>query len=143
MAHLIHSVLPNPRRPIIYIDPKLSVIHCANLMTSQNIGALVVREGDQLLGMVTERDIVRTCIKPGLILSSMIARDVAYADVSILSVDDPVEEAMAVITNTKRRHILVEEKGEIVALLSIGDLLLNMLDNNARVIQHLENYIHN
>lgn len=142
MAQLIYSVLPNPRRSIVYITPRFSVFDCVKLMTDQDIGALVVHDGTKLLGMVSERDIVRSCLKKGLDPHKAKASDIAYTDVSILNINDPVEKAMETITRTKRRHILVEDKNELIALLSIGDLLFHLLEDKTRVIEHLENYIH-
>ena len=141
MAHLIHSVLPHPRRAIVYVEPQLSVESCIELMVTQNIGALVVLEDNKLKGMVTERDVVRECIRNGFDPQKATAGDIVYADVSILQSNDPVEKAMETITNTRRRHVLVAEDGELIAILSIGDLLLNLLDDKSRVIAHLEHYI--
>ena len=141
MAHLIHSVLPHPRRAIVYVEPQLSVESCIELMVTQNIGALVVLEDNKLKGMVTERDVVRECIRNGFDPQKATAGDIAYADVSILQSNDQVEKAMETITITRRRHVLVAEDGELIAILSIGDLLLNLLDDKSRVIAHLEHYI--
>ena len=142
MAHLIYSVLPNPRRAIVFINPQLTVAECVELMTAKDIGALVVRDNAKLSGMVTERDIVRACLRQGLDPQKTTAGDIAYANVSILNVHEPVEKAMATITRTKRRHVLVSEEDELVAILSIGDLLFHLLEDKSRVIEHLENYIH-
>lgn len=143
MANIIHSALPNPRRPIIYIEPSLNAKACVSLMTSHNIGALVVcREDKKLIGMLTEREVVRNCVHQGLNPSQTQAQDIAYTEVSILDINDPLEMAMETMTRTKRRHLLVREHGELIAVLSIGDLLFHLLEEKARVIQHLENYIH-
>jgi CBS domain-containing protein len=142
MTQLIYSALPHPRRPIVYVQSGISVAQCIDRMTKQNIGALVVRDDDVLIGMVTERDIVRAILKSDFDLQMTTAMDIAYTDVSILNITDPLEKAMEVITNTKRRHVLVEEEGNLVAILSIGDLLFYLLEDQTRVIEQLENYIH-
>lgn len=142
MAYLIHSVLPVPRRPIVFINPNLSVLDCIVLMTERDIGALVVKDNEQLIGMVTERDIIRSCLALHLNQQETTAFDIAWKNVSILHVDDSVEKAMETITSTKRRHILIEEHHQLVAILSIGDILFHLLEDKARVIEHLENYIY-
>ncbi|KTD30188.1 MULTISPECIES: cyclic nucleotide-binding/CBS domain-containing protein [Legionella] len=142
MAHLIYSALPQPRRPIVYVNPKITVAQCIDIMIKENIGAVVVFEGKNLMGMVTERDIVRSCLQQALDPNKATAADVVYTDVSVLNLFDPVEKAMETITETKRRHVLIEENGEIVAILSIGDLLFHLLEDKTRVIEQLENYIH-
>ncbi|WP_232220691.1 CBS domain-containing protein [Legionella tunisiensis] len=61
---------------------------------------------------------------------------------SVLNLFDPIEDAMETITKTKRRHVLVAEQGNLVAILSIGDLLFHLLEDKTRVIEQLESYIH-
>ena len=144
MAYLIHSVLPVPPRKIIYIHPEDSVKKCIDLMLEFDIGALVVLDNDrQIVEMVTERDIVRSCLHQGLNPKTVKASDIAFSEVSILSPHDSVEKAMQVMTATKRRHVLIRNKGEFIAILSIGDLLYHLLEDKVRIIEHLENYIHN
>lgn len=144
MADLIHSVLPMPRREIAYIHPDESIKKCIDLMTTLDIGALVVVDKNkQLLGIVSERDIIRTCLHQCVNLETGKVADVVYKNVTILSPNDVVEKAMQVMTNTKRRHVLIrDENGEFIAILSIGDLLYHILEDKSRIIEHLENYIH-
>lgn len=142
MAQLIYSALPQPRRPIVYVHSKLSVAQCIDIMNKQNIGALVIRDEDKLIGLVSERDIVRALLHQNFDLHKTTAQEIAYTKVSILELSDPLEKAMEVITNTKRRHVLIAEEGELIAILSIGDLLFYLLEDKMRVIEQLENYIH-
>lgn len=142
MTQLIYSALPQPRRSIIYVHSKLSVAQCIDIMTKQNIGALVVREQNKIVGIVSERDIVQSSLHPDFDLHKTTALDVAYVNVSVLDLYDSVEKAMEVITTTKRRHVLVAEDGQLVGILSIGDVLFYLLEDKTRVIEQLENYIH-
>ncbi|KTD47582.1 CBS domain-containing protein [Legionella quateirensis] len=143
MAHLIYSVLPMPPRKIVYIHPNESVKKCIELMVDLDIGAVVVVDAEnKLIGIVSERDIVRSCLNKCVDLNKGKVSDVVFTNVSILSPHDTVEKAMQVITQTKRRHLLIRENDEFLAILSIGDLLFHSLDDKARVIEHLENYIH-
>ncbi len=142
MTSLIYSALPRPRRPIIYIEPSLSVKACVSIMTIKNIGALVVcDENKNILGMVTEREVVRDCVQRGLDPNTTTAEEIAFKAISILDANDPIESAMDIITKTKRRHILINENGELASLMSIGDLLFYILDDKSRMIEHLEQYI--
>ncbi|WP_188883538.1 CBS domain-containing protein, partial [Alicyclobacillus cellulosilyticus] len=68
--------------------------------------------------------------------------EVMCADITILSITDTIEKAMEAMTLTKRRHILIEEDEKIVAIVSIGDILYNLLEDRAKTIEHLEKYIH-
>ncbi|MBI2785274.1 MAG: CBS domain-containing protein [Legionella longbeachae] len=144
MTDLIHSVLPTPRRKIIYIHPDESVKKCINMMTDLDVGALVVVDNkNKLVGIVSERDIVRSCLHKCINLEEAKVSEVVYKDVSVLNPHDSVEKAMEVITATKRRHLLIrDENKEFVAIISIGDLLYHVLEDKTRVIEQLENYIH-
>jgi CBS domain-containing protein len=144
MADLIHNALPSPRRKIIYIHPEDSIKKCINLMIELDIGALVVVDNDnKLVGIVSERDIVRSCLHKCVDLEKSKVADVVHKEVTILSPNDLVEKAMQAMTATKRRHILIcDENNEFVAILSIGDLLYHILEEKTRVIEQLENYIH-
>lgn len=141
MAHLIYSALAQPRRSISFITSELTINECVKVMTEKDIGALVVKD-DNLVGIVSERDIIRSCLNEGLDPYTTTAGQIAYVNVSVLNLFDPIEKAMAIITETKRRHLLIEEEGELVAILSIGDLLFHLLEDKSRVIEQLENYIH-
>ncbi|CEK10209.1 CBS domain-containing protein [Legionella hackeliae] len=141
-AHPIFSALPQPRRPVTFIKPDTSVAECVKRMTENDIGALVVRDDKHLIGIVSERDVIRSCLNKGLNPDTTTAGDIAYTAVSVLNLFDPVEKAMEVITQTKRRHVLILEQEELVAILSIGDLLFHLLEDKSRVIEQLENYIH-
>jgi len=143
MAHLIHSVLPMPPRKIAFINPEANVKACVDTMVELDIGALVVVDNNQkLLGIVSERDIVRSCLNKNSNLNTATAQDIMFRDITILSPHDAVEKAMQAMTSTKRRHVLICENEEYLAILSIGDLLYHLLDDKARVIEQLENYIH-
>lgn len=142
MAELIYSALPDPRREIIKISPDATVTECVLRMTRLNIGALLVCDGEDVLGIVTERDVLNACISRHLSPDTKTARDIMFTDVSIFSANDPIDVVMETMTKTKRRHVLVQEKGKITAILSIGDVVFHMLEDKSRVIEHLERYIH-
>ena len=142
MTRLILSVLPKPRRPISYVYPDVAIKQCVETMVEQDIGALVISDDYNVLGILSERDIIRHCVMPGLDINKTTAQEVCCANVTILKIEDTVEKAMQVITATKRRHVLVEEQGQVVAIVSIGDILFSLLEDNQRVIEQLENYIH-
>lgn len=142
MANIIYSILPQPRRPITYIHPDISVAQCIEIMVQENIGALVVTDDDNIQGIISERDIILALDNNQLSLDSIKASDILHAETTVLQSSDTVEMAMKAITYTKRRHVLVAEDGKIIAILSIGDLLLHLHENSARVIEQLESYIH-
>lgn len=144
MADLIHSALPNPRRKIVYIHPEDSVKKSIDMMTEHDVGALVVSDNNkEIVGIVSERDIVRSCLHRCINLKTGKVSEVMHREITILSPNDAVEKAMEAMTLTKRRHVLIrDENNEFVAILSIGDLLYHILEDKTRVIEQLENYIY-
>ena len=142
MSNLIHSILPKPARPIIYVHPDMSVHQCIDMMQHENIGALVVTDDENFLGIVSERDVVYGFSKKGKELLESPVSEILWANVAVLKPTDTVETAMAIIIETKRRHVLVAESGKLVAIVSIGDLLNSILADRTRTIKELENYIH-
>lgn len=143
MANLIHNVLPRLRRKFVHVNPGDSVKQCINMMSALDIGALVVLDNNQLVGIVSERDIVRSCLDKCVNLEKAKVSDVMHKEVTILSPNDVVEKAMHAMTVTKRRHVLIrDENDELIAILSIGDVLCYLLEDKSRMIEHLENYIH-
>lgn len=141
MSNLIYSILPDPPREIVYVHPDVSVAQCVEIMVNRSIGALVVTDDDNLLGIVSERDIVWGLLNNGIELLNKPASDVLWAHVAVLKPSDTVETAMAVITETKRRHVLIAEEGKLITIVSIGDVLFSLLDEKSRVIEQLKDYI--
>ncbi|GGI80974.1 CBS domain-containing protein [Legionella impletisoli] len=142
MAHILRSLLPQPRRPIVKVYPDVVVKQGVELMVHENIGALVVADEDDFYGVLSERDIIRFVVYKDLSPETTKISEVMCADITILSITDTIEKAMEAMTLTKRRHILIEEDEKIVAIVSIGDILYNLLEDRAKTIEHLEKYIH-
>ena len=148
MSKLLFDILPKEKRELIFVYPDVKVSQCCELMSQHDIGALLVIDelnviGEMnLVGIVSERDIVRRCLCTGLDSRKTVARDIAFADVTILTLHDTIETAMKAMTETRRRHILIKDKDEIMSILSIGDILYHLLEDKAHVIEQLENYIH-
>lgn len=141
MSQLLFNLLPSLRGQVETVTPDFSIQNCINRMIEKDIGALVVMENDHVLGIVSERDIIRNVCQPGMDFQQLQAKDVMYENVAVLNEHDTVEKAMEVVITTRRRHILLCEGSQLKAIISIGDLLYYLLAEDGRVIAHLENYI--
>src|SRR5690554_1597390 len=113
MEYIIRSILPSPPNPIIYVYPDVMVEQGVHMMIQANIGALVVADDDNFWGVLSERDIIREVIYKELSPANTKISDVMCSDVTILNMTDSLEKAMAAMTLTKRRHILIKENKEI------------------------------
>lgn len=141
MAQLIHSILPETRRPVLYIHPDVSVTQCVEVMTRNDVGALVVTDDENIVGIVSERDIVRNLVGKNRSPDTTAVNEIACASVNVLTPSDTVEQAMHLITYTKHRYVLIKEDEELIAIISIGDLLFNLLQDKEQKIDELKKYI--
>ena len=141
MAHLISSILKD--KEFISVNSITSVKECAELMAMHKIGSLPVKDShtDQIIGIISERDMTRNLVAKGLNADTLNAVDIAYTDFNLLDSHESIEKAMTTITETKRRHLLITEGGKVVSILSIGDLMKHVLEEKLIVIEQLENYI--
>lgn len=142
MVHFIHSILPKRKRPIKFVYPDVDVASAVNMMVEADIGALVVCDENNILGLLTERDIVRFLVQKGLSAETTKVSEILRSDVDILKPTDSIETAMEMMIQTKQRHILVKDEGKLIAIISIGDLLFNLLEDKSKTIEELHKYIH-
>jgi CBS domain-containing protein len=137
----IAHILKEKGTDVYHTSPDTTVLGAVEMMSSKGIGALMVCEEGQPLGMFTERDLMTRVIlggrDPALTrLDEVMSRDVVYVEPSTLA-----EEAMAVMTERRCRHLPVFSQGRVVGLISIGDLVRWASRNQEFQIRQLENYI--
>ncbi|EER57698.1 putative signal transduction protein with CBS domains [Acidovorax delafieldii 2AN] len=123
------------------IGPDDSVFDALQRMADKGIGALLVMEGDAIVGIVTERDYARKIALLGRKSSATLVRDVMTADVMYVQPAQTSEECMALMTENRLRHLPVVEGGKLVGLISIGDLVKDIISEQKFIIEQLEHYI--
>ncbi len=138
---LVQHLLDNKGRDIISISPDASVLDAIKLMADKGIGALVVIDGGDLRGIVTERDYARKVIIKGRASDTTPVADIMTADVITASSQQTVNECMAMMTSKKCRHLPVVDDGELVGMISIGDLVQAIIADQQEEIEQLEHYI--
>ena len=121
--------------------PTASVFEAVKLMAENNVGALVVREGAQLVGIFSERDYARKVALMARSSRETPVRDVMTAPVICVRPDQTNEECMALMTEKRLRHLPVIDGGKLVGLVSIGDLVKDIIAEQKFIIQQLEHYI--
>lgn len=114
---------------------------CAQKMNQFNIGILLVVENDKLLGIVSERDIVRKVVSPQLDPKTTSVAEIMTAKVITASLKTTVGEAMHILTEHRFRHLPVAENGKLQGLISIGDLTRWVIHSQERDISSLTEYI--
>lgn len=124
------------------ITPDKTILDASRKLVQHNIGALPVCDGDgHLVGIVTERDILRVTAKDG---GDGVSRKVGAIMVRIVHTcvaDDDIETAMQVMTDQRVRHLPVLRDGKLVDIISIGDLVKATLDESQEEVRHLREYV--
>jgi CBS domain-containing protein len=123
------------------VKPDDKVLHALGIMAEHEIGAVVVMEGDALVGILTERDYARKVVLAGRSSRESAIREVMTANVVCVPPTRTVEQCLAIMTDRRMRHLPVVERGRVVGLVSIGDLVRATIAEQEQVIEHLQHYI--
>ena len=124
------------------IGPDDTVYEAIKRMADLDIGALVVTEEGKVVGIITERDYARNVFLRGKASPTTPAHEAMERDVLAVGLEDTTRECMAIVTGKRTRHLLVMEKGELLGILSIGDLVRSIVAEQDLTIEQLEQYIH-
>ena len=123
------------------IAPGDSVLDALQRMAEKRIGALLVMEGETIVGIVTERDYARKIALLGRTSAATLVRDVMTADVMYVRPTQTSQECMALMTENRLRHLPVVDGARLVGLISIGDLVKDIISEQQFIIDQLEHYI--
>lgn len=123
------------------IAPGATVYDALNLMAEKDIGALLVMEGETLVGIVSERDYARKVVLRGKTSRETPVREIMTDRVLCVHPDQTIEDCMALMTNQRVRHLPVLVDNRVQGLISIGDVVKAIISEQEFVIAQLENYI--
>ena len=123
------------------IAPKASVFDALQLMADKGIGALVVTEGDAIVGIVTERDYARKIALLGRTSAATLVQDVMTTSVRFVRPTQTSEQCMQLMTGNRLRHLPVVDNDKLVGMISIGDLVKDIMSEQKFIIEQMENYI--
>ena len=138
LAHVLNS---KPDHTVYTITPSASVYDAVKLMAEKSIGALVVLEGEKVVGIITERDYARKVVLMSRSSKDAPVRDIMTTSVMYVLPSHTSEECMALMTEHRLRHLPVIDKGSLIGLISIGDLVKDIISEQKFIIQQLEHYI--
>jgi CBS domain-containing protein len=123
------------------VGPDESVFDALQRMADKGIGALIVMEGERIVGIVTERDYARKIALKGRTSALTLVRDVMTTSVMFVKPTQTSEECMALMTDNRLRHLPVVKDDKLIGLISIGDLVKDIISEQKFVIEQLEHYI--
>jgi CBS domain-containing protein len=138
---LIGDILDHKGRNVYSIPPDSTVYEAIALMSEKNIGALLVLDGDEMVGIITERDYRNKVILQGRSSKTTPVKDIMTENVNYVTSKQTVKECMALMTNNKFRHCPVIDDGKLSGIVSIGDLVKAVITEQKIEIDYLKGYI--
>jgi CBS domain-containing protein len=111
------------------------------MMADKHIGAVIVTEGEEIVGIMTERDYARKVVLMDRVSKHTPVRDIMTSQVRYVRPDQTTDDCMALMTDKRMRHLPVIDNGKLVGMISIGDLVKNIISEQQFTIQQLEYYI--
>jgi CBS domain-containing protein len=141
MLYTIGSILAKKRKEIWFVAPQASVYEAIALMAEKSIGAVLVIADQRLVGIVSERDYARKVILKGRSSKEMMVQEIMTRDLIIVSPENTVDECMRIMTERRIRHLPVLDRGKLVGIVSIGDLVNAVIADQAQTIDQLHTYI--
>jgi len=137
----VRELLETKGGVVFKIAPADSVFDAIELMAEKSVGALVVMDGADLVGIVTERDYARKVVLKGRSSKKTAVRNIMTGDVLVVSPERTLDECMALMSEKRIRHLPVIENDRLVGLISIGDCIKAIVSKQEFIIEQLENYI--
>lgn len=138
---LVKHLLDAKGRKVVSIASDASVFEAIKLMAEKAISSVLIMDGGQLLGILTERDYARKVILNGRSSETTRVSEIMTRDILTTSEDETVNQCMAKMTERKIRHLPVVDDGRVVGMISIGDLVQAIISDQQEAIEHLEHYI--
>lgn len=137
VKHILHN------KPAIVhaVSPAASVLDALKIMMEKNISALLVTEGEQLKGIFTERDYARKIILQGKSSKDTAISEVMTRNPHTITPDEAIDRCMQLMTNNHFRHLPVLDGGTVVGIISIGDLVKSIIEDQQQTISQLQSYI--
>lgn len=137
----VQQLLSLKGHEVLTIEPEATVLDAIRKMAEENVGSLVVLEDGKLAGLITERHYARNVFLKGRSSPETLVRDIMSTRVICARPEQTVEECMAVMTEKAVRHLPVLDKKQLVGMISIGDLVKNIIRDQKFIIEQLEHYI--
>lgn len=138
----VGQILEEKGHALLYVSPDATVFEALGVMAEKNVGALVVLEGERLAGIFSERDYARKIILLGKASKETRVREIMTAKVLCVSPAQSIEECMALMTEKRIRHLPVLDHKKVVGIISIGDVIKEVISAQKFIIAQLESYIH-
>jgi len=137
----ITAILDRKGNKLFFVPPTVTVAEAVAEMNRHRVGSILVLDGSRLVGIFTERDVLRRVVGAGVDPKTTPLADVMTQDVLTITPDATVESTMTIFTEKRCRHLPVVDGGRLVGTISIGDITRWIADTHQAEAEHLKNYI--
>ena len=137
----VRDILKAKGSDVWSVEPDATVFDALQRMAAKEVGALVVLQGEQIVGLISERDYARKVILHGRASSTTLVREIMTSPVVYIHLDQAIEECMSLMTEKRTRHLPVIENGKLVGLISIGDIVKSIIADQQFIIEQLVRYV--
>jgi CBS domain-containing protein len=137
----VRNILQSKNNSTISVSPDSTVFEALELMVEKNIGALLVMDQEEFVGIFTERDYARKVILKGKASKETPISEIMTEDPVTVTMDNTIEDCMRLMTNKFIRHLPVMDNGKLVGIISIGDVVKFIIEEQRFIIENLEHYI--
>lgn len=137
----VTEILKTKGRDVWTVSPDSTVYDALQVMADKNVGALMVLENDEVVGVFSERDYARKVILKGKASKDTLVSEIMSTELVWVRPDQTIEVCMGLMTDKRIRHLAVLEEGRLVGVISIGDVVKAIISEQEFTIQQLEHYI--
>ena len=137
----IRNILQSKKQSIISVNPKNTVYEALEVMVQKNVGSILVMDEDKFAGIFTERDYARKLILQGKSSKETLIGEIMTLNPVTITPDFSIEDCMHLMTDKFIRHLPVIENNKLIGIISIGDLVKSIIEEQKFIIDNLEHYI--
>ncbi|MEI7429875.1 MAG: CBS domain-containing protein [Betaproteobacteria bacterium] len=138
----LKQLIEGKTRKLAFVTPEQTVLEALQIMAKDDVGALVVLDGERLAGIFSERDYARKIILHDRASKTTPVSEIMSSKVFCVTLERTIEECMAIMTEKHFRHLpVIDENKKVLGIISIGDIVKEMISQQSFIIGQLENYI--
>jgi len=137
----ISQFLEQSKRPVYSVGPNATVREALEIMAQHNIGALLVIDGQTLEGIFSERDYARKVVLKGKSSNDAKVSEIMTSKVITINTKHTIDQCMQIMTDNHIRHLPIVNDQDVMGLISIGDVVREMMDHQKSMIEQLQSYI--
>jgi CBS domain-containing protein len=137
----VRNILQSKNESVFTVGPEITVYQAIELMCEKNIAAILITQNEKPIGIFTERDYARKVVLKGKSSKETLLGELMSRNLYSVTSESTVEDCMNMMNTKKIRHLPVVDNGTLVGVVSVGDLIRFMLEEQRGIIEHLENYI--